>query len=70
LQENQEISKTAALAKEYFIPTHWNATVMFATINDIYPYKIETEAISNNIEKGIYSPITIHKFFNNLVLIQ
>ncbi|RLU18404.1 hypothetical protein DMN91_008761 [Ooceraea biroi] len=54
LLENQEVSKTALFAKEYFMPMHWNSTVIFATINNIYPYKIETEAISSNIEKALF----------------
>jgi len=53
LQETQELSKTSSLAKEYFISTHWNATTIFTTINNILPYK-ETDSISGSIEKSIY----------------
>jgi len=54
LQESQEISKTSRLAEEYFTPTQWNAVVIFATVNNIHPYKIETDTVSGNIEKSIY----------------
>lgn len=52
-QESQEVSKTSVLAKEYFISTHSNANVTFATVNNIYPYKAESDTISGNIEKSI-----------------
>ncbi|CAL1679252.1 unnamed protein product [Lasius platythorax] len=51
LLESQEVSKTSVLAKEYFISTHSNANVTFATVNNIYPYKAESDTISGNIEK-------------------
>ncbi|XP_014473556.1 PREDICTED: ubiquitin carboxyl-terminal hydrolase CYLD isoform X2 [Dinoponera quadriceps] len=52
LLESQEASKTCALTKEYFICTHWNA--IFATVNNICPYK-ETDTVSSNIEKTLFS---------------
>ncbi|CAL1679254.1 unnamed protein product [Lasius platythorax] len=52
LLESQEVSKTSVLAKEYFISTHSNANVTFATVNNIYPYKAESDTISGNIEKS------------------
>lgn len=52
-QESQEVFKTSLLAKEYFISTHSNASVTFATVNNIYPYKAESDTISGNIEKSI-----------------
>ncbi|XP_070169496.1 ubiquitin carboxyl-terminal hydrolase CYLD [Polyergus mexicanus] len=51
LLESQEVFKTSLLAKEYFISTHSNASVTFATVNNIYPYKAESDTISSNIEK-------------------
>ncbi|XP_011161845.1 ubiquitin carboxyl-terminal hydrolase CYLD isoform X2 [Solenopsis invicta] len=39
LVENQELSKTSLLAKEYFASTHWNAAAIFAPINNIIFYK-------------------------------
>lgn len=51
LLESQEVSKTSLLAKEYNISTHSNASVTFATVNNIYPYKTESDTISGNIEK-------------------
>ncbi|KAM0733366.1 Ubiquitin carboxyl-terminal hydrolase CYLD [Formica fusca] len=51
LLESQEVFKTSLLAKEYFISTHSNASVTFATVNNIYPYKAESDTISGNIEK-------------------
>ncbi|XP_020282913.1 ubiquitin carboxyl-terminal hydrolase CYLD isoform X2 [Pseudomyrmex gracilis] len=50
LLESQEISKTSQLAKEYFISTHRNSTVLFATVNNICPYK-EADTTSGHIEK-------------------
>lgn len=52
LVERQELSKTSLLAKEYFISTHWNASTIFADINNILPYK-ETDSISG-IEKTLF----------------
>ncbi|XP_011867999.1 PREDICTED: ubiquitin carboxyl-terminal hydrolase CYLD isoform X2 [Vollenhovia emeryi] len=46
---SQELSKTSLLAKEYFSATHWNAATIFATINNILPYK-ETDSVSG-VEK-------------------
>lgn len=51
---NQELSNTSLLTKEYFISTHWNAATIFATINNILPYK-ETDPISGSIEKTSFS---------------
>ncbi|XP_029178751.1 ubiquitin carboxyl-terminal hydrolase CYLD isoform X1 [Nylanderia fulva] len=51
LLESQEVSKTSLLAKEYNISTHSNASATFATVNNIYPYKVESDIISGNIEK-------------------
>ncbi|XP_050466126.1 ubiquitin carboxyl-terminal hydrolase CYLD isoform X2 [Cataglyphis hispanica] len=51
LLESQEVFKTSLLAKEYFISTYSNASVTFATVNNIYPYKTESDIISGNIEK-------------------
>lgn len=53
LQENQELSKTSLLAKEYFASTHWNAAAIFAPINNIIFYK-DIDPISGGIEKSIY----------------
>jgi len=64
LQETQELSKTSLLAKEYFISTHWNATTIFTTINNILPYK-ETDSISGSIEKSIY---LINSLINYLLI--
>lgn len=50
-EESQEVPKTALLTKDYFVCPHLNAT--FATINNIYPYKVETDTISGNIEKSV-----------------
>ncbi|XP_072743812.1 ubiquitin carboxyl-terminal hydrolase CYLD isoform X2 [Anoplolepis gracilipes] len=45
LLESQEVFKTSLLAKEYFISTHSNASVTFATVNNIYPHKVESDTI-------------------------
>ncbi|XP_039303224.1 ubiquitin carboxyl-terminal hydrolase CYLD isoform X1 [Solenopsis invicta] len=50
LVENQELSKTSLLAKEYFASTHWNAAAIFAPINNIIFYK-DIDPISGGIEK-------------------
>ncbi|KYN11883.1 Ubiquitin carboxyl-terminal hydrolase CYLD [Trachymyrmex cornetzi] len=64
LVESQELSKTSLLTKEYFIPTHWNAATIFATINNILPYK-ETDSISGSIEKILLSKSNTGTDYNN-----
>ncbi|GAB1864813.1 ubiquitinyl hydrolase 1 [Camponotus japonicus] len=65
LLESQEVFKTSLLAKEYFISTHSNASVTFATVNNIYPYKVESDTISGNIEKTFLKSNTGTDYIND-----
>lgn len=50
-EESQEAAKISLLTREYFVCTHGSA--IFATVNNIYPYKVESDPISGNIEKCV-----------------